>query len=200
MGNPLEAIFGGGDQTTTQTNIPWEPLQPYILDSMQGISDQLGTREYFPGDTVADLNDQQLQAIQMMMGAGDQIGDLAGNLGQTMGTYMDPSFMDPNANPYQSQYVDAALRPIEQRYSEQVMPGIRSNVRMTGGSDYGSTRQGIAEGIATRGYLDTVGDVTARINTDLYGKNIDAQQRALSLIHISEPTRPPSTSRMPSSA
>lgn len=182
IGAAAGALFDkGGDQRQSSSNEPWAPYQPYLKDYAQELDANIGQRQYYGGDMVADFTPDQLKSMGMLTGAADDLSTYNNQLGASMGTFMDPSFMDPNRNPYQSGYVDAALRPIDQRYNEQVMPGIRGNSRMTGGSDYGSTRQGVAEGIATRGYLDTVGDVTSRINTDLYGKNIDATQRAMSM-------------------
>jgi len=178
-GDFLTDIFGGGD--ITSENAPWGPLQPYMLENLEGLSQMAGGRQYFPGDAVADLTPEQLQSLQMMMGAAGGIGEYNVGLGEAMGSYMSPDFMDPNRNPYMQQYVEGAIRPITQQYQEQVLPGIRSGARITGGADYGSTRQGVAEGIAARGYQDVVGDVTSGIYTDLYGQNIEAQQRAMSM-------------------
>jgi len=177
-------VFGGmltnsGGQTSTSGVAPFNPTQ--ANEDLDWLSDHAGTGTYYGGDTVADMDPLQTQGFDMTMNAADQIGRSNQQLSESMNMFMDPSFMDPNANPYMSQYVDAALRPLDQRYNEQIMPGIRGNARMTGGSDFGSTRQGVSEGIATRGYNDAVGDVTAGIYTDLYGKNIDAKQRAMSM-------------------
>ena len=145
------------------------------------LSEMIGQRSYFPGDPVADLTPEQMRGIRTTMGAGETLEGFNELLGGQMGMFMDPSFMDPNRNPYQQQYVDAAIRPLTQAYTEQALPAIRGGARMAGGSDYGSTRQGVAEGIMGRGYLDAVGDVTSRINTDLYGRNINAVQRAMGM-------------------
>ncbi len=176
----LDSFFGGGDQTTTQTNTPWAPLQPYILDNMKRLSELTGTREFFPGDTVADLTPEQMRGISSMMGAGEGISDFTqGSLLPAMGTYLDPGFMSPESNPWMQDYIGAATRPVTEQFTEQVLPGLRGRDRMTGATDYGSTRSGVAEGIATRGYLDTIGDISSRMWGDLYGTNVGAQQNAM---------------------
>lgn len=168
----------GGQETSSSTG-PWAP--GWASDDLKWLRERSGDREYYPGQTYANFDPTQQQGFDMTLGAADDIGGMNKGLMDSQNMFMGDDFMDPNANPYMSQYVDAALRPLDQRYSEQIMPGIRSNARATGGADYGSTRQGVSEGIATRGYNDAVGDVTAGIYTDLYGKNIDAKQRAMSM-------------------
>ena len=158
----------------------WEETQA-DSGAVGRLDEMIGQRSYYPGDPVANLTPEQMQGIRSMMGAGGTMEGFNEQLGGQMGMFMDPSFMDPNKNPYQKQYVDAAIRPLTQAYTEQALPAIRGGARMTGGSDYGSTRQGVAEGIMGRGYLDAVGDVTSGMNTELYGKNINAVQRAMGM-------------------
>lgn len=177
----FDSIFGGGDQTVTQSNEPWAPLHPYILDNLASMQDLVGQREFFPGDTVANLTPDQLRAIEMTRKAATDVGDYTSGLTGVMGTYMDPGFMSPENNPWMGDYVSSAIRPVTERFTEGILPAIRGSARMTGGSDYGSTRQGVAEGIATRGYLDTVGDISSKMYGNLYGTNIGAQQRAMSM-------------------
>lgn len=177
----LTDIFGGGDQTTTTTNTPWGPIQPYILDSLSQLSNMSGSRSYYPGQQVAGFTPAQMQGFDYLTGAAGNIGDYANMFGNSLSTYLSPDFMDPNANPYMSDYVNSAIRPLTENFTQSILPSLRGGDRLTGGGTYGSSRSGIAQGLAANNLENAVGDVTSRMYTDLYGQNIGAQQRAMAL-------------------
>lgn len=169
-----------GGQTTT--NAPWSGFQGDILGNMEWLQDSIGTRGYFPGSTVAPTNRDITTGQEMVRDAAGNIQQMNDPMMATMMGYMDPSFLDIGNNPVYQQTVNAATAPITQAFTESVLPGIRSGARMTGGSDYGSTRQGVAEGIATGKYMDAVGNVAGRLAGDMYSQNLSAQQRGMSMI------------------
>jgi hypothetical protein len=65
-----------------------------------------------------------------------------------------------NAPPEQA-YLDAVLRPLNQAYNEVALPGILSQAGQAG--QVGGSRQGVAQGIAARGYTNTVADTLAKM-------------------------------------
>lgn len=77
-------------------------------------------------------------------------------------------------NPYLNAAMEAAIRPVTQQFQESVMPGIKQGAM--GAGQMGSSRQGIAEGIASRGYMDTIGDMTAQMGSQAYGQGLNAVQ------------------------
>lgn len=81
---------------------------------------------------------------------------------------------DPQNNPYFQQAVQSAIRPVTQQFQEQVLPGIKQGAM--GAGQMGGSRQGIAEGIAARGYQDTVGDITANMGNAAYAQGLQALQ------------------------
>lgn len=178
LADSAEDLFGGGDQTTTSTRDPFNPelAQEYLTR----LDELIGTRRFFPGQTIAGLTPDQLMGMdlskQFAMGGAQ---DLYGQTAASQGMFLDPSFMDPDKNPYMKRYVESAIRPVTQQLNEQVLPAIGDQALASG--NYGGSRQGIAEGIAKRGYLDTVGDITSGMYTDLYGNNINAVQNAMNM-------------------
>lgn len=60
------------------------------------------------------------------------------------------------------------------------MPAIRGEATKTG--NFGSSRQGIAEGIATRGAERAAGDTASKIAEDLYRTNVQAQLSAAGML------------------
>ena len=62
--------------------------------------------------------------------------------------------------------VNSALTRMSQNFNEQVMPGLRNEAVAAG--QYGSSRQGIAEGLATRGLAQSMGDMSANMYNNAY--------------------------------
>lgn len=81
---------------------------------------------------------------------------------------------DPSNNPYFQNALSSALRPVQQQFSEQIMPAIRRGA--VGAGQAGGSRQGIAEGIAGRGALDTMGDIATNMGNQAYGQGLQAMQ------------------------
>lgn len=71
--------------------------------------------------------------------------------------------MNPQQNPYLQSMVNAATRGVAENFNENIIPGIRTNAAGVG--QYGSSRQGIAEGLAARGAANAMSDIA----TNLYG-------------------------------
>lgn len=65
--------------------------------------------------------------------------------------------LQPDQNPMLQQAMQSAIRPLTQAYQENVLGGITDEA--VGAGQVGGSRQGIAEGIAGREYLQQVGDV-----------------------------------------
>lgn len=90
--------------------------------------------------------------------------------------------MNVNSNPYLQSAIGAAVRPITESYTDAggVMNQIRNNSEVDGGQGR-STRQGVAEGIAAGRYANAIGDASARVASDGYGKGLDTFARTLAI-------------------
>ena len=111
-----------------------------------------------------------------LVGRGEVIQDKGFNWGAMPAMQQLLAAGDPSSNPYFQQAVQSAIRPVTQQFQEQVMPGIKSGA--IGAGQMGSSRQGVAEGIASRGYMDTVGDITANMGNSAYAQGLQAMQAA----------------------
>jgi hypothetical protein len=87
--------------------------------------------------------------------------------------------LDPNSNPNLQKTVDAALGRTTRAFNEDVLPGIRSS--FVGAGQGGSTRQGIAEGIAMDRLQQNLGDTAASMYSQAYGQGLDAMLRGVAL-------------------
>ena len=111
---------------------------------------------------------------------GALIGGLIGGLGskveptnETIKTseglqpYLASTFNSLTAPPSEA-FLNSVLRPLDQRFQEVAIPTIQQGAFAAG--QLGSSRQGVAQGIAARGYTNTVADTLARLG-DTQQKN-----------------------------
>ena len=141
----------GGEQTTTQE--PWGAQQPYLRDLFnraQGQVEQGGQIAGFGPDQRAAQ--QQVRQMAQQAPGQQQIGQAQDTLGRALTGDMGPEL---------DAQLQAAIRPAQQQFTEQAMPQIQRDSLAQG--QLGGSRQGVAEGIATRGFMDQVTDASTRI-------------------------------------
>lgn len=130
---------------------------------------------------------EQTQGQNMVLGAaGGSISDIAGQAANSS-RFLSGDVLYPESNPALQGYIDAAIRPITEQFTQSVLPGIRGNAVTTG--NFGSSRQGIAEGIASQGYQRAVGDTSAKIASQGYGQGLDAFTKNLQLAPQTQQTQ-----------
>ena len=176
---------GGGTTTsTTQNYSPEEAAQrakvqseaATIYDSTKGKI----TSSPYPGAAVAPVSAETAAAQNYITNyaANDAVAGVNSiNNGVNYGLN---GAMDVENNPYLAKAIDAATRPITEKYVDPngVLANIRSEATQTG--QYGGTRQGLAEGVAAGRYASEVGDVAAKMSSDAYntGQNTFAKTLA----------------------
>jgi len=122
--------------------------------------DIYGAAGYQPGTSTY----QQAAGGQLRNVASQQLQDVAG------GQYL-------NSNPYQQQMMQAATRPLEQSFSQSVLPGISSLYSKSGRLGSGSMERAL--GTATEQYGRALGDVTSNLAGSQYQAERGLQQQAL---------------------
>lgn len=174
---------GAAPQTPTQTTTynPSPQEQELVNLAMPGIRNFAATPlTRYQGDTVADFTQPQQQGQQMALNAasGAQQGT-ADRASQTSNFWLGGDTWNPQTNQMLGSAIQAAQRPLYQNLTEQVLPNIRSEF---GAGGFGSSRQGIAEGLAVGRTQQAAGDVGAKMAEDLYKTNVGAQMQALGLV------------------
>jgi hypothetical protein len=107
------------------------------------------------------------------------------NLFQQLGGGANPLEYTPSMNffnnPYVDQMVQGAAGDVTQNYRRNIAPRIGTEALGTG--NYGSSRQGIAEGIAQSDLNRQIGDISSGIRGQAYGQGLTAygQDRSTSL-------------------
>jgi hypothetical protein len=82
-----------------------------------------------------------------------------------------------NANPFQQQMMQAATRPLEQQFAQQVLPGISSLYSKSGRLGSGSMERAL--GTATESFGRALGDVTSNLAGSQFQQERQLQQQAL---------------------
>lgn len=169
-----------------------KPYQAPFLDYGFGEAKNLynaGAPAYYPGQTVAGMNDYQTGAINAMgtfnpwatnayanvgstmMGGADQSVNTLNNIaGMQQGPQANMMSMD-QLNQYQpmiNQMVDSATQQGMRTYNEQFNPQLNANAAASG--NLGSSRAGIAQGIAQRGIAEQATQVGANAMNNLFNQ------------------------------
>lgn len=172
--------MGGGGTNTIQTADPWGPTQPYLEDIFKRANDYLfgqGGPQYYPGQTRAPWGPDDYAAQNMLRQWAQTTGpQYAGALGTGWKNLLNAP--DLKNNPWVKDYANAATQPLYQRLTEEALPAIRSEVLQHGPTT--TTRQGIAEGLATGRTAEAAGRTTSQIMSNAYGQGLVASAQALS--------------------
>jgi hypothetical protein len=158
-------------------------IRPFLTEGLRQ-AQELFLRQQpqmFPGQTYVSPSEQTLTALQAqeniarqqspLLGAaqGAFLQSLGGISNTAAGQYL-------NANPYQQQMMQAATRPLEQAFSERVLPGISSLYSKSGRLGSGSMERALSS--ASEGFGRSIGDITANIAGTQYQQERGIQQQA----------------------
>ena len=171
---------GGGGDTTQTTKVELSPEQRKILQTAMPYIEEYGANplEQYQGSQISGFDPLQALGQEMALGAvGNQ--QATANQASDATKFLLSDVLSPESNPYLQQYINAATRPISENFTQNIMPSISGEANTAG--QFGSSRQGIAEGLAAQGVSRSIGDTTANIANTAYGQGLDAQGRALAL-------------------
>ena len=174
--------MGSSQPQTQTTQVVLSPEQREMMNlALPGIRDfAASVPQRYQGSTIAPFNANQTAGQQgALTSAGVQEGLARGAAG-TSNYWLDPNALDVRNNPGLQGNIDAATRPIMQTLTEQALPAIRANAERTG--NFGSSRQGIAEGLAMGRASQAIGDATSNLVAKAYDTNVDAQMKAMGLL------------------
>jgi len=171
-------------QSSTTTSSIDPTIHPYLTKGLERAESLFLTGQqpqFFPGQTYVSpsaattdaLAQQEAIARQqnpMLQQAQQAYQSSLSGIGQTAGG----GFL--NANPYQAQMMQAATRPLEQAFSQQVLPGISSLYSKSGRLGSGAMERAL--GTATEGYGRALGDITSNIAGTQYQAERGLMQQA----------------------
>lgn len=171
-------------QTTTATSSIDPTIAPYLtegLDRARQLFLSGQQPQFYQGQTYVSPSEQTLTSLQqqealarqgspVLQQAQQAYQQALGGIGQTAaGGFLQGS-------PFQQQAMQAATRPLEQQFSNQVLPSIASLYSKSG--RYGSGAMQNALGQATESYGRALGDVTSSMANQQYMAERGLQQQA----------------------
>lgn len=166
-------------QTTTQVLSPEQ--QQLMGLAMPGVT-QFAAKvpQRYQGSTIAGFDPSQVAGQEGALGSAGVQTSLARGGADTSNYWMSPDALDITKNPGLAGNIEAATRPIEQQLTESTLPAIRDSAEKSG--NFGSSRQGIAEGLASGRASQAIGDATSGLVSKAYDTNVNAQLKALGLL------------------
>lgn len=171
-------------QSTTQTSSIDPALLPYLTQGLERAQSLFLTGqqpEFFPGQTYVTPSAATTESIAQQEAIARQQSPVLQQAQQAFQTSLGQQGQTAagaflNANPYQAQMIQAATRPLEQQFSQAVLPGISSLYSKSGRLGSGAMERAL--GTATEGFGRALGDVTSNIAGSQYQAERGLQQQA----------------------
>lgn len=160
--------FGGESASTSRISPLYTPYLSNLFKRAQTFSNQ---------PTFVGFDPLQILGQQTALGAIPNLGigsALGGGQFLTSG-----AVLDPRTNPYLAQTATEAIRPIFEGLTQNILPGIRGGATQAG--QVGSSRQGIAEGLAAQEAIRQAGGISGDIFSRGYGQGLQSLIQGLSL-------------------
>lgn len=172
--------LGGGDVTTT-SKTELSPQQKELLNLGMPYAKGFASRpiKYFPGNTIAPVNANEKAGLGEAVAASGRQDKIAEGAQHGFNFLTSGDLMDVGKNPYFAPAASAAARPITQALTEQELPALRDSATSSG--NFGSSRQGIAEGLATGRANQAIGDITSKMAMDAYGQGLSAYENGMQM-------------------
>lgn len=174
--------MGGSPAPQTQTTTyQLSPEQRQILDlAMPGIKNfAANVPQRYQGSTVAGFTDPQIAGQQAALTQAGKQTSLANDAAGASSAWLGPNALDINNNPAVKAQLDANRQSVTDQLLQSTLPQIRGGAEATG--NFGSSRRGVAEGLASTGASKALASANAATLSDAYKTNVDAQLKALGL-------------------
>lgn len=170
----------GDNKTTQTTKTELSDEQKQLLGlAMPYAKEFAANPPQLPGGSMtAGFDPLQVQGQQQALtaaGAQQGVADDA----KSGSNFLLTKALYPETNPALRATIDAAVRPIQENLVSSTLPAVRGEAALKG--QYGGSRQGIAEGLASRSASQAIGDTSAKVANEGYQSGLDAMYRALGL-------------------
>jgi len=183
--------MGGGSKEQKQTTTyELSPEQRQLMNlAMPGVTSfAASVPKQYPGSTIAGFDPSQVAGQEEALRASGRQNALAGLGSGTTAEWLNSRALDVQNDPIVQGSIDAATRPLYENLERKALPGIRDSAERT--NNFGSSRQGIAEGLAIGETGKAAGDVGSKIASDAYATKVNAQLKALGLLPQTQATQP----------
>lgn len=176
----------GGQTSTTSTTLNYSPEEAArrtrvmdIADAVYGQSAQQMAQSPYPGAAPVARDPLTTQGQQYAVQQAQTNMPWLANQAQGAAAFGLGPALYAESNPYLQSYMQAAIRPAVQQFSD--LGGTLSNIRMgaEGQGGYGGTRQGLAEGVAAGRLGQSILDTTGAMASRGYSEGLTNMQRSM---------------------
>lgn len=172
---------GGGGKDVVQTNkTELSPEQKEIFGLAQPMIKEYASKptQQYEGSGIVDYNPLEVQSQQQAVETAGQLQGGATKALEAQNLLLDPGFM-LNPNQYLAPAADA-VRHQGMETLEDALGTIRGGAQVAGGPySGGSTRRGVAEGVATGKTGRAISDAVAKMYLDNYTQGLSKMQTAV---------------------
>lgn len=169
--------------TTQETTTKLSPQQQQIMDTALPYAQQYASTpiQQYQGSGIAPLNATEQAAGSQALAAAQTGGDLASAAASSQKMLLDPNFMlNPQSNPFLQQAAQDSADMTRRQLTESELPSLRTGATMAGGAySGGSTKAGIAEGLATGRTNDAISRNATSMMFDAYKTGLQGMQGAV---------------------
>lgn len=183
-------MSSGGQQPTQTTQTVLSPEQRQLMGlAMPGVTEFAAkTPQRYQGSAIAGFDPSQVAGQEAALTAAQGQTALGQQGAAATSNWLGPNALDISNNPTVQGAIATATRPIQEQLTRYGLPAIRDSAERSG--NFGSSRQGIAEGLALEGASKATGDVASNIASKAYDTNVNAQLKALGLLPSTVGTLP----------
>jgi hypothetical protein len=176
--------MSGGSSPATQTQSTTTNLSPdqqQLLGlAMPSLSQYAANPTTVPtSGLVAPFTSAQTTGQSQVLGANPTQSGVVGNAANASNFLTTGAALNPSSNPYESAAMTAADQPIYNQLNQQTLPQLGEAA--TGVGQTGSSRAGVAQGLATEGANEAVGQTNANIANTSYNTGLQSMVQALGL-------------------
>lgn len=178
--------MGGSSQSDTKTTTQnLTPEQQGLVNLAYPEYQQFAASNLsLPGaaGTVSPFDPAQVAGQNAVLNSAGKMGDVVGSAANQNQNITGGAFLDPGSDPYVQNAVKAATDPIFQDLNEKTLPTQQANASTGAGgvsANFGNSREGIAEGLATQGAQRAAGQAGANILNSARQNGINATLAAI---------------------
>lgn len=172
----------GGSQGQTQTTqVNLSPQQRRLFGMAMPFLQQFANRppDMPTGSGVQGFDPLQTKGQNQVLNSTGTMRNVVGSAARGNEFLTSGQVLDPSSNKYLAANIEGATRPVIDNLMESVLPNIRGSA--VGSGNYGSSRQGIAEGLATGKAATAMEDTAARLASEGYNSGLDAMTKGIGL-------------------
>ncbi len=171
----------GGGQAPTQTTQTQSAGSGLLNLIKPGLKKFVDAGPVLPDQSyVAPFNPAQTSGQSQVLSAASGPQQHLADSGANASDFLLGASLHPSSNPALQEYMNTAAQPISDQLTHSTLPAIRGSAVTAG--QFGGSRQGIAEGLASQGTSRAIASSDANIANAGYAQGLDSFTKALGLL------------------